>query len=64
MNSLNDPRCRFGFRPNEVVTTPARRRAVLIRLRQDSFWDARYVQTIDGNLGDEVVLHPEFLKRA
>lgn len=58
-------KCRFGFRPQDVVWTPLRRRAILTRYREpDQRWDAKYIAAATGETTEDTVLDPQFLRHA
>jgi len=58
--SKRDP---FGFRAEQIVWTPLRRRAVLRRYREDEGkWDADYIQAIDGKAIEPTLLNPKHIK--
>ena len=55
---------RHKFNTGDVVLTPAYRRAILGKLREDGRFDAHYVVAINGTKGEPTILNPKFLKLA
>jgi hypothetical protein len=57
------PKPKYLFRPQDIVRTATNRRAILTRLRNDGYWDARYISALTGEkTGEETVLQPHTIK--
>ena len=55
-------RCKYGYKRDDIVITPTRRRAKLTKLRSDDMWDAVYLDAPQFQSADQVTLNPKFLK--
>lgn len=61
---IKPAKCRFGFKRDDVVITPLRRRARLKHYRIDEHWDARYLAALDDSEQEATILDPRMLSYA